>query len=59
MDDRPNKPSKRKPAKSAHPSQEEKEAMMATLEKARLKDERPAVQSVPLEPPNFELPVGD
>jgi hypothetical protein len=60
MDDRPNKPSKRKPAKSAHPSQEEKEAMTAVLEKARLKDERPVVQPIPLDPPpNFELPVGD
>jgi hypothetical protein len=58
MDDR-QKPSKRKPAKSAHPSQEEKEAMTVTLEKARLKDERPAVQSSPLEPPNFEPPAGD
>jgi hypothetical protein len=60
MDDRPNKPSKRKLAKSAHPSQEEKEAMTATLEKARLKDERPMVQPIPLKPPpNFEPPVGD
>jgi hypothetical protein len=60
MDDHPNKPSKRKPAKSAHPSQEEKEAMTAELEKARLKDERLSVQPIPLEPPpHFEPPVGD
>jgi hypothetical protein len=60
MDDRPNKSSKWKPAKSAHPSQEEKEAMTAELEKARFKDEWPSVQPIPLEsPPHFELPVGD
>jgi hypothetical protein len=60
MDDRPNKPSKRKPAKSAQPSHEEKVAMMAELEKARLKDERSSVQPTPLEPPpHFEPPVGD
>jgi hypothetical protein len=49
MDDCFSKP-KRKPAKSAHPSQKEKEAMTATLEKACLKDERP---------PNFEPPKGE
>jgi hypothetical protein len=60
MDDRPNKPSKRKPAKSAHPFLEEKEAMTAELEKARLKDDRPSAQPSPLEPPpHFEPPVGD
>jgi hypothetical protein len=60
MDDRPSKPSKRKLAKSAQPSHEEKEAMTAELEKARLKDERPLVQPTPLEPPpRFEPPVGD
>jgi hypothetical protein len=43
-----------------HPSQEEKEAMTATLEKALLKDEHPAVQSGPLKPPpNFKPPTGD
>jgi hypothetical protein len=56
MDDRLSKP-KRKPAKSAHPSQEEKEAMTASLEKARLKEVRPAAQPTPLEPPSFEPPV--
>jgi hypothetical protein len=60
MDDRPNKPSKRKPAKSAQPSNKEKEVMTAELEKARLKDEQPLVQPTPLEPPpHFEPPVGD
>jgi hypothetical protein len=60
MDDCPSKPLKRKPAKSAQPSSEEKEAMTEELEKARLKDERPAVQPTPLEPPpHFHLPVGD
>jgi hypothetical protein len=58
MDDRLSKP-KRKPVKSAHPSQEGKEAMTATLEKARLKDERLTVQPVPLEPPSFKPPAGD
>jgi hypothetical protein len=53
MDERPNKLSKSKPAKTSHPSFEEKEAMTAELEKARLK-------SVPLEPPQvFAPPVGD
>jgi hypothetical protein len=58
MDDRPNKPSKRKLAKSAQPSHEEKKAMTVELEKARLKDDRPSVQPAPLEP-HFEPPVGD
>jgi hypothetical protein len=36
------------------------EALTAILEKARLKDERPVVQPIPLgPPPNFEPPVGD
>jgi hypothetical protein len=49
---------KRKSSKSAHPSQEEKEAMTASLEKARLKEVRPPVQPTPLEPPpSFEPPV--
>jgi hypothetical protein len=56
MDDRQNKPSKRKPVKSSY---EEKEAMTAELEKAHLKDDRPSVQPTPLEPPHFEPPVGD
>jgi hypothetical protein len=56
MDNRLSKPKR----KSAHPSQEEKEAMTATLEKARLKDERPSAQPLPLEPsPSFELPAED
>jgi hypothetical protein len=60
MDYRHNKSSKRKPAKSAQPSHEEREAMTAELEKARLKDEWPSVQPTPLEPPpHFEPPVGD
>jgi hypothetical protein len=58
MDDRLSKP-KRKSAKSAQPSQEEKEAMTATLEKACLKEVRLVVQTVPLEPPSFEPPVDD
>jgi hypothetical protein len=56
MDERLSK-SKRKSSKSAHPSQEEKEAMTASLEKARLKEVRPAVQPTPLEPPSFEPPA--
>jgi hypothetical protein len=56
MDDRLSK-SKRKLAKSAQPSLEEKEAMTGTLEKARLKEVRPAAQPTPLEPPSFEPPV--
>jgi hypothetical protein len=58
MDDRLTK--KRKSSKSiSHPSQEEKEAMTASLEKARLKEVRP-VQPTPLEPPpSFDLPVVD
>jgi hypothetical protein len=60
MNDRPNKPSKRKPAKSAHPSQEEKEAMTAEFKKARLKDDRSLVQPSPLDQlSHFEPPVGD
>jgi hypothetical protein len=59
MDDRLSKP-KRKLAKSAQPSLEEKEAMTAELEKARLKDKRPVVQPTPLEPPpHFHPPVED
>jgi hypothetical protein len=59
MDKRSNKPSKRKSAKSSHPSHEEKEAMTAELEKARLKDDRPSDQPT-LEPPQvFAPPVGD
>jgi hypothetical protein len=58
MDDRqPKKPS-RKSAKD-HPSQEEKEAMTASLEKARLKEVR-VVPPTHLEPPpSFEPPVED
>jgi hypothetical protein len=48
MDDRQSKKA-RKAAKD-HPSQEEKEAMTASLEKARLKEVR-VVQPTPLEPP--------
>jgi hypothetical protein len=59
MDERSNKLTKRKPAKSSQPSHEEKEAMTAELEKARLKDDRPSVQPTPLEPPHFEPPVGN
>jgi hypothetical protein len=56
MDERPNKPSKRKPAKTSHPSLEEKEAMTAELEKVCPK----SVQPAPLEPPQvFMPPVGD
>jgi hypothetical protein len=56
MDERSNKSSKRKPAKTSHPSHEEKEVMMAELEKARLK----SVQPAPLEPPQVSMPpVGD
>jgi hypothetical protein len=55
MDDQLSK--KRKSSKS-HPSQEEKEAMTASLEKACLKEVRPV--SAPLEPPpSFEQPVVD
>jgi hypothetical protein len=58
MDDRQIK--KRKSSKpESHPSQEEKEAMTASLEKARLKEVRPA-QPTPLEPPpSFDPPVVD
>jgi hypothetical protein len=60
IDDHPNKPSKRKPVKSAQCSHEEKEAMTAELEKSRLKDDWLSVQPAPLEPPpHFEPPVGD
>jgi hypothetical protein len=58
MDERLSK-SKRKSSKSAnHPSQEEKEAMTASLEKAHLKEVHPVGQPTPLEPPpSFEPPV--
>jgi hypothetical protein len=56
MDDRQTK--KRKAAKD-HASQEEKEAMTASLEKARLKEVR-VVQPTPLEPPpSIDPPVED
>jgi hypothetical protein len=57
MDDRQSK----KASKAAKdlPSQEEKEAMTATLEKARLKEVR-VVQPTPLEtPPSIVQPPGD
>jgi hypothetical protein len=59
LDDRQSKkPSSRKSAKD-HPSQEEKEAMTASLEKARLKEVQ-VVPPTPLEPPpSFEPPVED
>jgi hypothetical protein len=57
MDDRHSK--KRKSAKD-HPSQEEKEAMTASLEKALLKEVRPVGQPKNLEPPpSFEPPAED
>jgi hypothetical protein len=57
MDYRQSKKS-RKTAKD-HPSQEEKEAMTASLEKARLKEVR-VVQPTPLEPPpSFDPPAED
>jgi hypothetical protein len=57
MDDRQSK--KAKKATEDHPSQEEKEAMTAALEKARLKEVR-VVQSAPLEPPpSIDQPPGD
>jgi hypothetical protein len=56
MNDRLSKP-KRKSSKD-HPSQEEKEAMTASLEKACLKEVRPVGQPTQLEPPpSFEPPV--
>jgi hypothetical protein len=58
MDDWLSKGSKRKSSKSNHPSQEEKEAMTASLEKACLKEVRPVGKPTPLEPPpSFEPPV--
>jgi hypothetical protein len=57
MDDRLSK-LKRKSVKSAQPSQEEKEAMMATLEKALLKDDRSVVQAVPFRTTSFRAAFG-
>jgi hypothetical protein len=58
MDERQSKKARKLAAKD-HPSQEEEEAMTATLEKARLKEVR-VVQPTPLEPPpSFDQPPGD
>jgi hypothetical protein len=56
MDDRQSKKRKSSSKPESHPSQEEKEAMTASLEKARLKEVRPA-QSTPLEPPPSFVPA--
>jgi hypothetical protein len=58
MDDRQSKKAKKLAAKD-HPSQEEKEAMTATLKKARLKEVR-VVQPTPLDPPpSIDQPPGN
>jgi hypothetical protein len=58
MDDRQSKKAKKLAAKD-HPSQEEEEAMTATLEKARLKEVQ-VVQPTPLKPlPSIVQPPGD
>jgi hypothetical protein len=56
MDDRHSKKRKSSSKPESHPSLEEKEAMTASLEKARLKEVHPA-QPTPLEPPPSFAPL--